>query len=68
MRKEKISIADFCFEKSGFGHYVVTYTSPVTGRYRSCVTDNMLLIDATKNSEHPKVKDLNILKRICKEG
>ena len=28
----------------------------------------MPLIDATKNEEEPKIKDLNILKRVCKSA
>jgi len=30
--------------------------------------NNMPLIDATKNAEEPKRKDLEELKRICKDG
>ncbi len=42
---------------SGYGHYKVTYTSPVTGRQWTAVTSEMPLIDATKNCEDPKVGD-----------
>jgi len=51
---------------SGYGHYKVTYTSPKTGKQFTTTTDNMPLVDATKNSENPKVKDLVHLKNICK--
>ena len=64
--KKAISISDFSFIFSGYGHYKVTYCSPVTGRTWSKVTDNMPLIDATKNADEPKIKDLQTLKRITK--
>jgi hypothetical protein len=61
-----ISIYDFSFSPSGYGHYRVTYTSPVTGKQWYCITSNMPLIDATKNSDLPLKKDLQDLKRLCK--
>lgn len=64
--KNKISITDFTFQFAGYGHYKVTYTSPVTYEKFTKTTSNMPLIDATKNSDSPKVCDLNQLKRICK--
>lgn len=64
--KNSISIYDFSFLPSGYGHYKVTYTSPVTGKKFSATTNNMPLIDDTKNADEPKIKDLEILKRICK--
>lgn len=63
---KKISITDFKFEFAGYGHYKVTYISPVTGKSWTTVTSNMPLIDATKNAESPKRKDLETLKRYCK--
>ena len=63
---QKISISDFSFLPNGYGHYKVTYTSPVTGKSWSNTTNNMPLIDCTKNSDNPKIKDLNILKSIAK--
>ena len=60
--KQKISLIDFEFRIEGYGHYKVTYTSPVTGKKWSCITDDMPLIDATKNAEFPKRKDLELLK------
>lgn len=62
----KTSIYDFKFEFIGYGHYRVTYTSPKTGKQWSKTTTNMPLIDATKNAEEPKRKDLDELKRMCK--
>lgn len=64
--KTRISISNFKFKIAGHGHYRVTYTSPATGKQWSTVVDDMTLIDATKNSENPKKKDLENLKRICK--
>lgn len=63
---KKISITDFAFTFAGYGHYRVTYTSPATGKYWTKTTSNMPLIDATKNAENPKVKDLNLLKSLVK--
>lgn len=62
----KISLNDFSFKLTGYGHYYVEYTSPATKKTFAFVTSDMPLIDATKNSESPKIKDLQELKRICK--
>ena len=64
--KNRICIYDFTFLFTGYGHYKVTYISPVTGKKWSRTTNNMPLIDATKNSENPKICDLNKLKIMCK--
>lgn len=64
--KTVISINDFDFQMSGYGHYRVTYTSPATGKQWSTTVNDMSLIDATKNAEEPKRKDLEGLKRTCK--
>jgi hypothetical protein len=61
-----MKITDFKFTYVSYGHYRVTYTSPKTNKQWSTVTNNMPLVDATKNSESPKVRDLNELKYICK--
>ena len=63
---KKIKISDFSFQFSGYGHYKVTYTSPATGKMWTRTTNNMPLIDATKNAENPKKVDLINLKNICK--
>lgn len=65
--KRRISISDFSFKFAGYGHYKVTYTSPVTGKSWARTTDNMPLIDETKNDENPTQRALNQLKRFCKE-
>jgi hypothetical protein len=67
MKTNRIQLSDFSFLPSGYGHYKVTYTSPVTGKKFTAITNNMPLIDATKNAEEPKIKDLESLKRICKQ-
>ena len=62
----KTTIEDFAFRPAGYGRYKVTYSSPTTGESWSRTIDDMPLIDATKNADEPKRKDLNILKRKCK--
>lgn len=66
MRANQISIAHFNFQFSGYGHYKVTYTSPVTGKSWTKVINDMSTIDETKNAESPKIKSLNHLKYIVK--
>jgi hypothetical protein len=62
----KTQLSDFSFVFAGYGHYKVTYTSPVTGKEWMKVLNDMTLIDATKNADEPKQSDLNHLKRIVK--
>lgn len=64
--KRSILITDFSFKIAGYGHYEVTYTSPSTGKSWTATTNNMPLIDATKNAEIPKRKDLQRLKKLVK--
>lgn len=66
--KRNITIDDFSFERAGYGRYRVTYKSPKTGKEYSNIITDMLVIDATKNADEPKRKDLELLKRICKNG
>lgn len=66
--KNNVEISDFTFRFAGAGHYRVTYTSPTTGKQWTTLTHDMPLIDATKNSERPKRKDLEHLKYICKNA
>ena len=68
MKTNRISISDFSFSFSGYGHYRVTYTSPVTGKTWSTVTNNMPLIDATKNADEPKRCNLELLKYLVKNS
>ena len=62
----KIQITDFRFKFTGYGHYQVTYESPVTGKEWKKTISDMTLIDATKNSDNPKQKDLKWLKKVVK--
>jgi len=64
--KTKIKISDFSFKFTGYGHYLVTYTSHKTGKQWSRTITDMTIIDATKNEDTPKRKDLEQLKRIVK--
>ena len=66
MKTIKPKLSDFTFLQSGHGHYKVTYTSPVTGKSWSRVISNMTLIDKTKNSDNPRVYELEDLKRTVK--
>lgn len=66
--KTTINKSDFSFKVSGYGHYEVTYTSPITGKKWHTVTNDMPLIDATKNADEPLKMHLNILKRNCKNN
>lgn len=66
--KTKTTISDFQFRIAGYGHYKVTYTSPVTWKQWTAITNDMELIDATKNADEPKRQDLETLKRVCKRG
>ncbi len=66
MKTQPTTKSDFQFLFSGHGHYKVIYTSPVTGKKWTKVTNDMPLIDSTKNEDAPKRKDLEMLKFICK--
>jgi hypothetical protein len=61
-----MKLQDFQFKFAGYGHYQVSYTSPKTGKKWNKTISDMTLIDATKNADNPKVKDLNKLKSIIK--
>jgi hypothetical protein len=63
---KRISISDFGFIFLGRGAYNVTYTSPITYKTWTTRVTDMEYIDLTKNAEEPKVKDLERLKRKCK--
>lgn len=66
--KTKISISDFKFVPICYGHYSVTYTSPVTGKRWNKTISDMPLIDLTKNADEPKRKDLEALKYLIKNA
>ena len=61
----KLSLNHFRFEFSGHGHYKVVYTNPINFKQFSTVTNDMQLIDATKNSDQPKFSNLIRLKKLC---
>lgn len=65
-RRQRITLSDFGFKRSGYGAYEVTYYSPITNKMFTKRVTDMTIIDETKNAEYPKVKDLDRLKRICK--
>jgi predicted alternative tryptophan synthase beta-subunit len=64
---QKITKSDFIFQFAGYGHYRVSYQSPITGKKWINVIDDMTIIDKTKNEETPKIKDLETLKKIVKK-
>ncbi len=64
----KTELRDFRFEFVGYGHYKVTYTSPVTCKQWSKTINDMTIIDATRNEQFPKRKDLERLKQFVKRG
>jgi len=66
--ERSISVYDFHFVPSGYGHYKVTFRSRNTGREWTTTTADMPLIDATRNAAYPKIKDLTYLRRLCKRG
>jgi predicted Rdx family selenoprotein len=64
--KNTINILDFKFEQAGYGHFKVTFISPVTGKKWTKTIDNMLIIDRTRNADEPTKKDLQTLKKLVK--
>jgi len=62
----RLSITDFEFTFAGRGHYKVRYRTPLKRTKYDKVTDDMPLIDATKNTDNPKQKDLRALRRLCR--
>lgn len=64
----KESISNFEFRPCGYGHYEVTYLSPKTSKEWKRTISDMTIIDATKNADEPKQKDLKQLKRIVKSN
>ncbi len=59
---------DFHFALAGRGVYLVTYTSPRTGKQWYARIKDMDILDKTKNTEEPKKIHLEILKRRVKNG
>lgn len=66
MRKKSITKSDFQFQFSGYGHYKVTYQSPITLKMWSKKINDMGIIDLIKNEDSPKKVNLISLKNIVK--
>lgn len=65
----KLRLGNFTFNFAGHGHYKVTFQSSVTKKTWTITTNNMPLIDATRNNPFDyKMKDLVELKKLCKNG
>jgi predicted Rdx family selenoprotein len=62
----KTQLKHFKFHFAGYGHYKVTYTSPVTGKQWEKTINDMTIIDRTKNADTPTAAALLQLKKICK--
>ena len=62
-----LEVTEFTFTFAGYGHYKVKYTSPKTGKSWTFTTNDMELIDKTKNSDNHRTTDLTILKTQCKK-
>lgn len=65
--KTTITKFDFDFAQLSYGLYKVVFTSSKGKKYSANV-DDMCIIDRVKNTDKPFKKDLNNLKRICKES
>lgn len=59
-------LSGFMFRKTGSGCYQVTYTTPERGDYWVATINDMPLIDATKNAEWAKMKDIRHLRYVVK--
>ena len=57
---------NFSFEYAGSGCVRVTYSTDNRGDYWSAYIHDMTIIDATKNAEHAKVKDIERLRHLVK--
>lgn len=64
--KRKTEKQDFEFKFQGYGHYLVTYTSPVTLKQWRAVLNDMPLINVVRYEDKPARKNLNALKRMVK--
>jgi len=62
-----IQLPEFTFVFAGHGLYKVLYTDP-RGTVWIAYVNDMTIIDATKNADEPKQKDLHQLLRICRRG
>lgn len=60
-------LSNFTFVPSGYGVYKVIYTTGRGDRWIALITD-MELIDATKNAEWAKAKDIRALRDAVKSN
>ena len=44
-------LSNFTFQFAGYGHYKVTYKTPMRGDYWIALVTDMTAIDATKNAD-----------------
>lgn len=61
----------FTFRKVSSGAYQVSFESDYdrkVGRYWTNRIEDMTIIDATKNCDQPRRKDVDLLRRIVKRG
>lgn len=63
---KNLDLSGFTFKFVGYGHYQVIYQTPIRGDWWRALITDMTLIDATKNCECPKVKDIKSLRTIVK--
>jgi len=68
MAADKTLIEDFFFQDHGNNVYKAYYISPKTRKKWAAKIDNITLINNTLFSDKPKQKDLNTLKKLCKQG
>ena len=66
--KSRASISDFKFITAGYGHFLVRFTDPATGQTYQRITDEMPLIDATKNADEPSQSNIDKLIRFVSRG
>lgn len=64
--KNRIKRTDFTMKPAGYGHYLVTYESPATGRVWSAIVTDMEKIDEVKNVETPTTAAMERLKSAVK--
>lgn len=68
---KKYPLEGFRFRLVSSGAYKVTYESDYDrkiGRYWSAIITDMTIIDATKNAENPKRKDVERLRYLVKRN
>ena len=59
-------LSGFSFHLVGAGHYRVTYQTPQRGDYWVALITDMTVIDATKNAEWAKRRDIDHLRYLLK--